>query len=330
MAKKHLHQRVATEVAVSPHDNATEPSSPGRTCRADKACQVHHVRATEPVSDRHAASANSGIMPHDRATGASAVHQADDPEAAGAPNPAAILRTLSAEYRAATRTAKGRLLDDFVRRTGYHRKHAIRLLLRQCAPEPRPPYFDDRVRDALVVVWEATGRVGSTRLKALIPELVPAMVRQGRLSADTIVRSKLLGASTATIDRLLGPVRGRTQAEVLEHRLKTISEAIKTLANFSIPADLPSHERHRLEALSSSLMQDAQRSFDSSIRRLDVRPGLPRSSAAGNGLPPETPITRANRHARSNQISRRRKWKQIPAPERVCLQSRNSRARPSS
>ncbi len=39
-----------------------------------------------------------------------------------------LLQVLRCRYRSSTRREKGRILDEFVAISGYHRKHAIRLL----------------------------------------------------------------------------------------------------------------------------------------------------------------------------------------------------------
>ena len=42
-----------------------------------------------------------------------------------------LLEAVAARYRAAKRTEKGRILSEFVEISGYHRKHAERLLRRE-------------------------------------------------------------------------------------------------------------------------------------------------------------------------------------------------------
>src|SRR3954471_18629134 len=82
--------------------------------------------------------------------------------------------------------------DDVVAVSGYHRKHAIRLL-RQPGGGPAPdrrgrsPVYDAAVRAALVVVWEASDRICGKRLKSALPVLVPAMERHGHLALDGAV-----------------------------------------------------------------------------------------------------------------------------------------------
>jgi len=60
------------------------------------------------------------------------------------------------------------------------------------------------------VLWEAGDRICGKRLRALIPVLIDAMERHGHLKLDAVVRTRLLGVSAATIDRLLGPERDAT------------------------------------------------------------------------------------------------------------------------
>jgi hypothetical protein len=106
-----------------------------------------------------------------------------------------------------------KILDEFVAITGYHRKHAIRVLAISAAPErsraARNRLYDEAVRQALIVLWEAGDRVCGKRLKALIPVLIGAMERHGHLDLDAEIKAKLLQVSAATIDRALGDARSR-------------------------------------------------------------------------------------------------------------------------
>lgn len=98
--------------------------------------------------------------------------------------------------------------------TGYHRKHAIRVMNRR---EQRPPAgkshsrcYGSDVHEALIVSWEASERLCSRRLKPLIPVLLPALERHGRLALDEALRGKLLTVSPATISAFdRGPPRRR-------------------------------------------------------------------------------------------------------------------------
>jgi len=114
-------------------------------------------------------------------------------------------------YRACARTEKRRILDEFIAVSGYHRKHAIRLLRKRAdtASVRRRSHavYGTKVRDALILLWETSDRVCLKRLRPLIPDLVAALERHGKLVLDDELRARLLSISAVTIDRLLSDVR---------------------------------------------------------------------------------------------------------------------------
>ena len=104
------------------------------------------------------------------------------------------------------------MLDEFVAMTGCHREHALRLLGQGengstgAVPRGRRIY-DEAVREALTVVWEASDRMCGKRLKAALPSMVESLERHGHLNLDPYVRQRLFAASASTIDRLIKPIR---------------------------------------------------------------------------------------------------------------------------
>jgi len=122
-----------------------------------------------------------------------------------------LIAAVAKRYREATKSERCKILDEFVKLTNYHRKHAIRVLTGvPCEPRQSPArnrLYDEAVRQALIVLWEAADRLCGKRLKALIPMLVDAMERHGHLNLDPIVKNKLLSVSAATIDRALRATR---------------------------------------------------------------------------------------------------------------------------
>jgi len=107
---------------------------------------------------------------------------------------------------------RSKILDEFVAVTGYHRKHAIRLLrpkIGDCAAVQRRirRRYGAEVQQALIALWETSDRLCSKRLKPIIPVLLPALERHGQLAIDETIRGQLLVISPATIDRLLSQVR---------------------------------------------------------------------------------------------------------------------------
>ncbi len=132
-----------------------------------------------------------------------------------------LVATLVARYARSGRADKARILDEFERITGYHRKHAIRLLggaagafsggddpSVQRGSTRRTRVYDEAFVATLIVLWEAADRISGKRLVPLLPVVVSALERHGRLVLDPTIRTKMLLVSPATVDRLLRPARG--------------------------------------------------------------------------------------------------------------------------
>ena len=80
-----------------------------------------------------------------------------------------LLQTVRERYRGSLKEEKLRILDEFVAVTGYHRKHIIRLFnARPVASglgrRARLPVYDEAVREALILLWEASDQVCGKRL----------------------------------------------------------------------------------------------------------------------------------------------------------------------
>jgi hypothetical protein len=64
-----------------------------------------------------------------------------------------LIGSVGQRYRKSSRTDKGKILDEFLKLTGYHRKHAIRVLCNEShEPKARPGpqrRYTDEVRTAL-------------------------------------------------------------------------------------------------------------------------------------------------------------------------------------
>ncbi len=123
-----------------------------------------------------------------------------------------LARTQRKRYLAATIKQKQTILKEFIAATGYHPKSAIRILNASPGEKTprtrlRKPLYDEAARTALIVLWEASDRVCSKRLRALLPVILPSLERYGHLRLDGAVRTRMLTMSAATIDRLLRPAR---------------------------------------------------------------------------------------------------------------------------
>ena len=120
---------------------------------------------------------------------------------------AAVVR---GRYLFAGKEEKGRILDEFIRVTGYHRKAAIRLLRksprRPAGSRGRPVRYGAMVQ-LLRVIWEACDRLCSKRLHPFIPEMVKVLREHGEQRIDAASEAQLCQMSPSTIDRLLRPWR---------------------------------------------------------------------------------------------------------------------------
>lgn len=140
-----------------------------------------------------------------------------------------LIGAVGARYRGAPRGEKQKILDEFAALTGYHRKHAIRIL----SGEPveghlavtRNRIYDEAARQALIMLWEAADRICGKRLKVMIPVLIDAMERFGHLDLNQNVKDKVLAVSAATIDRMLA--RTRLQIDGQRKRRKGVGAAIR-------------------------------------------------------------------------------------------------------
>lgn len=122
----------------------------------------------------------------------------------------AVLRT---RYVAADRRAKSRILDEYCRTTGHHRKAAIRCLrhaprARRRAGGPPRRYGADLV-PGLERLWELSDRLCGKLLRAALPTLLAALARHGDLRLSLTQQRQVLAASPATLDRLLRGARAR-------------------------------------------------------------------------------------------------------------------------
>jgi hypothetical protein len=141
-----------------------------------------------------------------------------------------LAAAIQARYLKAGRAEKGRILDEFCAATGYHRRHAVRLLRHGRFPAParaaaargravagrraarpggRPRVYSAVVVGALRAAAEASGWLCGARLAPFLPELVPALEREGALALPAAERDRLLAMSARTIDRRLRPFRLR-------------------------------------------------------------------------------------------------------------------------
>ena len=80
-----------------------------------------------------------------------------------------LITAVGERYRRSGRDEKHQILDEFLKVTGYHRKHAIRVLGREAQPPKAKPgprrRYNDEFRAALITLWEAADRICGKRLQ---------------------------------------------------------------------------------------------------------------------------------------------------------------------
>jgi len=126
-----------------------------------------------------------------------------------------LLEAVQPRYLKANKAEKQKILDEFTNATGYHRKHAIRVLknkvqvqnmLRRKTKTYKTIYRGEVVQ-ALELIWEIYGRICSKRLQPFLPEAIKVLERCKEIELSKDTKDLLLKISSASIDRCLRPVR---------------------------------------------------------------------------------------------------------------------------
>lgn len=143
-----------------------------------------------------------------------------------------LIHALRCRYLNAKKTDKATILNEFTELTGFHRKHAIRILNKETTKNDGPTrhgnrVYDEAVKQAIIVIWEAADRICSKRLKVIIPRYLKSLEDHGHLQLDPDVKEKVLSISPASMDRLLGSIRESAGSKRKRKQSKKISKSIK-------------------------------------------------------------------------------------------------------
>jgi hypothetical protein len=125
------------------------------------------------------------------------------------------LKQLQARYRKASKNEKTVILDEYVKTTGYHRKHATAVLngrrerVQRPIRRPRRTQYGVEEANALATLADLFDNICSKRLRAALDVELPRLYQAGALSISTSCYEKLLRVSPATMDRLRARYRPR-------------------------------------------------------------------------------------------------------------------------
>ena len=167
-----------------------------------------------------------------------------------------LLNSVRERCRQAAKSAKTKILDEFMESTGYGRKHAVALLNKDRDQTLRPQgigrkrEYDEEVKRILVQLWRIANEICSKRLIPFLPDLIEALDLSGRLNLTDEVRAKLLKVCPATADKLLASERksrGRGLTTTRSGKLLKRQIPVRTFADWNdvepgfFEADLVAH-----------------------------------------------------------------------------------------
>jgi Integrase core domain len=144
----------------------------------------------------------------------------------------AVTAATRGRYQRASKKDKGKMLDEFIELTGYHRVYArsvLRTVERKIVREqqrraPRSAtvksrkVYDQQVLVVLRQLWVMLDYICGKRLVGIMPEVLGRLEYFGELKVEPEIRAKLLRISAATIDRLL---RAERRKQELRGRART-------------------------------------------------------------------------------------------------------------
>ena len=140
--------------------------------------------------------------------------------------------------------------------TNYRRKYAIYLLNtnnttnNMQAKATRTLWYDNPVREALLIIWHAANKICSKRLVPFLPEFINKLEKHNHINLSIETKNKLLSISSATVDRILKLEHKKNKKNVSTTRcggilkkqikIRTFSDWNEIIPGF-IEADLVAH-----------------------------------------------------------------------------------------
>ncbi len=179
----------------------------------------------------------------------------------------AVTARQAASYRAAkSRKERGRIIEGVVKHAGYSR-HYVGWLLRNLGksrwitgqdgrpvrlvvgrhnkrrPVVRPRKYGQEVKRVLQYLWDSFDQMCGKRLVAVLPAMLPTLVKHKVIARGGPVHQRLAQISAATIDRLLKAERAARRLKGISHTKPStaLKNTIPIVISSELPRDEPGH-----------------------------------------------------------------------------------------
>src|ERR1041384_1071093 len=136
----------------------------------------------------------------------------------------AVVAKVASRYQRSRKKEKSVILSELVELTEYSRAYARRVLrqhgqrikagkqslvadVRLRAERRRSPFYDEKVKAALIKIWRMMDYICGKRLQPALPELLTVLERHNELHCDRLTKEQLSRISAAPVDGLLAPER---------------------------------------------------------------------------------------------------------------------------
>lgn len=179
----------------------------------------------------------------------------------------AVTAKLAARYRAQRgRAARTALLNELVRISDYNRHYAawvlrhfgtkrlvraadgtlVKLVVgrrNKRRPTVRPRKYDEAVKRVLVYLWDWFDQMCGKRLVAILPQMLPVLVKHKKVKRGEPAYEKLSQISAATIDRLLKAERERRRLKGIAHTKPStaLKNSIPVVISSELRTEDPGH-----------------------------------------------------------------------------------------
>jgi len=162
-----------------------------------------------------------------------------------------LTREVAPRYQKARKAEKEKILDEFVKNTGYSRNYAIHILatwgkvhtvmidgkpIRMVVGVPRTRkarkgkvHYGELLKQVLVRIWALFDYMCGKRLAIFIRQNIALLAAQEEFHIDEELQSQLLTISPATIDRILKGERKKLEIKGIRSFIRSLSVSLPTL-----------------------------------------------------------------------------------------------------